>query len=89
MMMNRFFKVMLVIIAVLLALNLLQGHIGLFLQGKAIGAYGETFSPVKHIVCTSDGKYVYMVSGPRLLRSEDYGYSWIELIPPMVIPKKY
>lgn len=88
-MMNKFFKVMLVIITLLLTLNLLQGHLRLFLERKAIAAYGETFCPVKHIVCSSCGKYIYMVSGTKLIRSQDFGYSWIELIPPMVIPKKY
>jgi len=77
---NRFFKITLVIIALLLALNLLQGQIYLCFEEKAIAATGQTFSPISHVVCSSCGKYVYIVRGKNLLRSEDFGYSWIQLL---------
>ena len=78
--MNKFFKVMLVIIALLLTLNLLKGHMRLFFQEKAIAATAQTFSPISHMVCSSDGRYIYIVTGNNLLRSEDFGHSWIQLL---------
>ena len=79
--MDKFFKIMLVIVAALLALNLLQGRIISFFAEEGIVARAETFSPLKHVACSYDGKYVYVVSGTKLFRSE-YGYGWLDVTPP-------
>jgi len=83
---SRFLKVMLVIIAVLLALNLIQTHPkGSFRQKAVAGSYG-IFDSISHIVCSADGAVVYLVSGKRLFRSQNHGLEWAELSCPAYIP---
>ena len=65
---DTFFKVMLVIIAVLLFFNLLN-HIS---PSKAIGT---RYSPGA-IACSASGQYVYLLSGDLFQYSKDYGDSF-------------
>jgi hypothetical protein len=89
MMKDRFSKVMLVIVAVLLLLNLLSTQIFSFLAPEAVAEY----KPIKQqkvtfrgngigIACSNDGKYVYAAGSGVVFRSTDYGKmgSWEQVI---------
>lgn len=71
-----FFKVTLLVIALLLLLNLFSGRIGLFRVQKAVAVTSQKLTFRGNgvgIVCSSDGRYVYAAGSGRILRSADYG----------------
>ena len=83
---NRRLIIILFIVSVLLALNLIEVYVMPAFRQKAVaGSYG-IFDPISHIVCSSDGAVVYLVSGKRLYRSQNYGLEWAELSCPAYIP---
>ena len=42
----------------------------------------EKFAPIKHLICSSDGSHVYIVSGSQFFHSDDYGSNWVEISRP-------
>lgn len=89
MMKDRFSKVMLVIVAVLLLMNLFSAQIISLLAPEAVAQY----KPIKQqkitfrgngvgIACSDDGKYVYAAGSGAVFRSTDYGKidSWEQVV---------
>jgi hypothetical protein len=72
---DKFFKVMLAIIAVLLLLNLFNQQISsLITPSEAIGgAYGGGGG----IACSSSGEYVYVLTSDLVQYSDNYGHNFI------------
>ena len=73
---DRFFKVILVIISVLLLLNIFNGGIPSFITSEAAAVSPQKLSYRGNgvgIACSNDGRYVYAVGSGRILRSTDYG----------------
>ena len=77
---NKFIKVMLVIIAILLVLNLFKGRIfhvsDVMAQESTIASINLHGESNPQITCSSDGKTVYVVTNLRVYRSKDYGKTW-------------
>ena len=89
MMKDKFSKVMLVIVAVLLLLNLFNAQISSLFAPEAVAQY----KPIKQqkitfrgngigIACSDNGKYVYAAGSGVVFRSTDYGKidSWEQVI---------
>ncbi len=85
---DKFFKAMLVIIAVLLFLNLFSQQISSLILPKAVAqgnAQVLNFGVVRGgagIACSTNGKYVYAVDTKGIYRSTDYGSpgSWQQAV---------
>jgi hypothetical protein len=86
---ERFVKVMLVIISVLLFLNL--AHNNIFSAFAQYDKSSSEQSPVQSVTfrgegialaCSRDGRYVYAAANSRVFRSTDYGKagSWEKVL---------
>ncbi len=76
MMKDRFIKSMLVIIAVLLALNLFNVNISSFIAPEAVAKSPQNFSFRGNgisVTCSTDGKYVFAAGNGGVFRSTDFG----------------
>lgn len=85
MMKERFLRIMLMLIALLLFSNLLKGHVTLSVSPEASASSAQKLTFRGNgvgIACSSDGRYVYAVGSGRILRSRDYGAagSWEVLV---------
>lgn len=76
MMKGNFVKVMLVIIAALLLLNLFGAKVSTFMTKEADAAKAQSL-PFRGngvgIECSSDGRYVFAVASSGIYRSANYG----------------
>ena len=76
MMRDRFVKGVLVIIAVLLALNLFSINIFSFIAPEAVAKAPQTFSFRGNgigVSCSNDGKYVFAAGNGGVYRSTNFG----------------
>lgn len=78
-------RLMLVIIAALLLMNLFRGQISSLIETRAAAETLQRFTFRGNgvsISCSSDGKYVYAAGNGSILRSTDYGAagSWESVI---------
>jgi hypothetical protein len=73
---KNFIRGMLVIIALLLALNLFHGNLPSFLATEAVAKSPQKFSFRGNgigIACSNDGKIVFAASNGGVYRSENFG----------------
>ncbi len=80
---DKFVKVMLVIIAVLLFANIFKPQIQSFLAPEALAQQPLNFAGTTiSITCSDNGKYVFATDGGSIFRSEDYGEegTWEEVV---------
>ena len=78
MMKDRFIKGMLVIIAVLLALNLFNVNIFSFIAPEAVANSPQNFSFRGNgigVTCSTNGKYVFAAGNGGVFRSTNFGES--------------
>jgi hypothetical protein len=86
---ERFVKVMLVVISVLLFLNLV--HYNIFSAIAQNDKFSSEQSPVQNVTfrgegiavaCSGEGRYVYAAANSRVFRSTDYGKagSWEKVL---------
>ncbi len=85
MMRDTFVRVMLVIVAVLLLVNLFSGHLSYFLEPEASARSTQTLTMRGNgisITCSDSGQYVYAASSGAVFRSLDFGKagSWEQVI---------
>ncbi len=82
---RSFLRVMLVVIAALLLMNLFRGQISSFIEPEAAAETAQKFmfrGNGVSITCSGDGKYVYAAGNGTIIRSTDYGAmgSWESVI---------
>ena len=82
---ERFFRIMMMLIALLLFFNLLKGHINVSMSPEASASSAQKLTFRGNgvgITCSTDGRYVYAVGSGRILRSSNYGTagSWEVLV---------
>ena len=82
---GRFVRVMLVVVAVLLSLNIFSGPISSFMEKDASARSAQTLTLRGNgisITCNDSGQYVYAASSGAIFRSIDFGKagSWEKVV---------